>query len=102
MARREPNTTKALEISVLFEPSWLSPACVAQAYEEGVPLTQRITSRASHRGLVVKTRCNLSEGEPPHDPYADCDLCPGLVGPAGRGPYRGQSSGGVARARRGG
>jgi hypothetical protein len=50
MARREPNTTKALEISVLFEPSRLSRACVAQAYEEVVPLTQRITSRASHRG----------------------------------------------------
>ena len=49
MARREPNTTQALEVSVLFEPSRLSPACVAQAYEEVVPLTQRITSRASHR-----------------------------------------------------
>ena len=49
MARRDPKTTKTLEISVLFEPSRLSPACVAQAYEEVVPLTQRITSRASHR-----------------------------------------------------
>jgi hypothetical protein len=54
MARREPNTTKALEISVLFEPSRLSPACVGQAYEEVVPLTQRITSRASHKGLVSR------------------------------------------------
>jgi hypothetical protein len=52
MARREPNTTKALEVSVLFEPSRLSPACVAQAFEEVVPLPQRITSRASHRGLA--------------------------------------------------
>jgi hypothetical protein len=52
MARREPNTTKALEVSVLFEPSRLSPACVAKAFEEVVPLTQRITSRASHRGLA--------------------------------------------------
>jgi len=52
MARREPTTTKALAISVLFELSRLSPACVAQVYEEVVPLTQRITSRASHRGLA--------------------------------------------------
>jgi hypothetical protein len=53
MARRDPNTTKALEISVLFEPSRLSPACVAQAYEEVVPLTQRITSRASQGKLPL-------------------------------------------------
>ena len=52
MARREPTTTKALALSVLCEASRLSPACVAQAYEEVVPLTQRITSRASHRGLA--------------------------------------------------
>jgi hypothetical protein len=48
MARRAPNTTQALEVSVMFEPSRLSPACVAQAYEEVVPLTQRTTSRAAH------------------------------------------------------
>jgi hypothetical protein len=49
MARRDPTTTKALEISGLFEPSRLSPACVAQAYAEVIPLTQRMTSRVSHR-----------------------------------------------------
>jgi hypothetical protein len=48
MARREPNTTKTLEVSVMCEPSRLSPACVAQAYEEAVPLTQRATSKAVH------------------------------------------------------
>jgi hypothetical protein len=48
MARREPNTTKTLEVSVMFEPSRLSPACVAQAYEEVVPLTQRTPARAAH------------------------------------------------------
>jgi hypothetical protein len=48
MARREPNTTQALEVSVMFEPSRLSPACVAQAYEEVVSLTQRTASRAVH------------------------------------------------------
>ena len=52
MARREPNTTQALEISVLFEPSRRSLVCVAQADEEVVPLTQRITSRAARRGLA--------------------------------------------------
>jgi hypothetical protein len=48
MARREPNTTKTLEVSVLVEPSRLSPACVAQAYEEVVPVPQRATSQAVH------------------------------------------------------
>jgi hypothetical protein len=52
MARREPNTIKTLEVSVMFEPSRLSPACVAQAYEEAVPLTQRATSRAAHPDLA--------------------------------------------------
>jgi hypothetical protein len=52
MARREPNTTKTLEVSVMFEPSRLSLACVAQAYEEAVPLTQRAASRAVHMDLA--------------------------------------------------
>jgi hypothetical protein len=56
MARREPNTTKTLEISVLFEPSRLSPACVAQAYEEVVPLTPRTTSRAFHRARARREK----------------------------------------------
>jgi hypothetical protein len=56
MARREPNTTKTLEVSVMFEPSRLSPACVAQAYEEAVPLTQRATSRAAHMDLARREK----------------------------------------------
>jgi hypothetical protein len=48
MARRDPNTTKTLEVSVLCEPSRLSPSCVAQASEEVVPLTQHATSQAVH------------------------------------------------------
>jgi hypothetical protein len=56
MARREPNTTKTLEVSVLFEPSRLSPACVAQAYEEVVPLTQRATSQAVHIDLARREK----------------------------------------------
>jgi hypothetical protein len=47
MARREPHTTQALEVSVMCEPSRLSPACVAQAYAEVVPLTPRTTSRVA-------------------------------------------------------
>jgi hypothetical protein len=56
MARREPNTAKTLEVSVMFEPSRLSPACVAQAYEEAVPLTQRATSRTVHMELARREK----------------------------------------------
>ena len=56
MARRELHTTQALEVSVLFAPSRLSPACVAQAYEEVVPLTQRTTSRAAHMDLARREK----------------------------------------------
>jgi hypothetical protein len=49
MARRDLNTSTTLAISVVFEVSRLSPACVAQAYEQGVPLTPRTAARASHR-----------------------------------------------------
>jgi hypothetical protein len=47
MARRESNPTKALEVSVLYEPNRLSPACVVQAYEQVVPLTPRTASGAA-------------------------------------------------------
>ena len=56
MARQEPNTAKTLEVSVMFEPSRLSPACVAQAYEEAVPLTQRATSRPAHMDLARREK----------------------------------------------
>jgi hypothetical protein len=62
MARREPHTTKALEVSVMFEPSRLSPACVAQAYEEVVPLTQRTTSRAANRDLARREKTMQTVG----------------------------------------
>ena len=41
MARREPNTTKALEVSVMFEPSHVAPTGVVQADERVVPMTRR-------------------------------------------------------------
>jgi hypothetical protein len=62
MARREPNTTKMLEVSVMFEPSRLSPACVAQAYEEAVPLTQRATSKAVHTDLARREQTRQPVG----------------------------------------
>jgi hypothetical protein len=40
----------------MFEPSRLSPACVAQAYEEGVPLTQRTPAQASQMDLARRER----------------------------------------------
>jgi hypothetical protein len=56
MARRDPNTTKTLAVSVMFEPSRLSPACVAQAYEAVVPLTQRTPAQASQMDLARRER----------------------------------------------
>ena len=51
MARRDPNATKTLAVSVMFEPSRLSPAHVVQAYEQVVPLTQRPASGAASKGF---------------------------------------------------
>jgi hypothetical protein len=44
MARRERTHRMVLEIRVTFEPSRVSSACVAQAYEQVVPITRRTTS----------------------------------------------------------
>jgi hypothetical protein len=44
MARRERTHTIVLEIRVTFEPSRVSSACVAQAYEQVVPIPRRTTS----------------------------------------------------------
>jgi hypothetical protein len=56
MARREPTTTKTLEVSVMCEPSRLRLACVAPAYEEVVPVPQRATSQAVHRDLARREK----------------------------------------------
>jgi hypothetical protein len=56
MARRAPKATKTLEVSVMCEPSRLSPAPVVQAYEQGVPLTQHTASRAAPRGGAGRQR----------------------------------------------
>jgi hypothetical protein len=56
MARRELKTTKALEVSVMFEPSRVSPACVAQAYEQVVPSTRRTSSLSAALRQGVRVR----------------------------------------------
>jgi hypothetical protein len=33
-------------VRITFEPSWVGPACVAQAYERVVPITRRPAPRA--------------------------------------------------------
>jgi hypothetical protein len=40
----------------MFEPSRLSPACVAQAYEQVVPRIGRTTPQAAHTRLAGRAR----------------------------------------------
>ena len=56
MACREPNTTKALEVRVMFEPSHVAPACVAQAYERVVPITRRAAPPVQHNARAGRER----------------------------------------------
>jgi hypothetical protein len=44
MARRERTHTRVVEIRVTFEPSRVSSACIAQAYEQVVPIPRCTTS----------------------------------------------------------
>jgi hypothetical protein len=44
MARRERTHTMVLEIRITFEPSRVSSACIAQAYEQVVPTPRRTTA----------------------------------------------------------
>ena len=46
MARRARTRSTTLEVRITFEPSRVSPACVAQAYERVVPITRRTTLQA--------------------------------------------------------
>jgi hypothetical protein len=41
VASREPKKAKSLEGSVLFEPSRVAEACLAQAYERVAPIIRR-------------------------------------------------------------
>ena len=46
VARRERTGSTTLEVRITFEPSWGSPACVAEAYERVMPITRRRAPRA--------------------------------------------------------
>ena len=46
VARRGPSRRITLVVRITFEPSRVSPACVVQAYERGVPITRRPTPQA--------------------------------------------------------
>ena len=46
VARRGRTGSPPLEVRITFEPSWVSPACVAQAYERVVPITRRLAPQA--------------------------------------------------------
>jgi len=47
VARRgRTGSTPLEEVRITFEPSWVSPACVAQAYERVVPITRRLAPQA--------------------------------------------------------
>ncbi len=53
MASRElkkPKAPKPLEVRVMFEPSRLAAACIAQAYERVIPVMRRIVAPRSLGG----------------------------------------------------
>ena len=62
MARRDPHTTKALEVSVMFELSHVAPACVAQAYERVVPITRHATPAPQHNSRAGRERLQQRGG----------------------------------------
>jgi hypothetical protein len=62
MARREPNTTKALEVSVMFEPSHVAPAGVAQAYARVVPIRRRVAPAPQHNDRAGRARLTQHVG----------------------------------------
>ena len=52
VARREHTRSTPLEVRITCEPSRVSPACVAQAYERVVPITRRTPPRLSRHGRM--------------------------------------------------
>lgn len=48
MARRGRQHPQTLEVHITFEPSRLSPAWMAQAYEQVVPIIRRAAPQAPH------------------------------------------------------
>jgi hypothetical protein len=62
MARREPKAPKALEVSVIFEPSHVAPACIAQAYERVVPSRRRVAPAPQHNDRAGRARLTQPGG----------------------------------------
>ena len=62
MARREPKPTKTLEVSVMFEPSHVAPACVVQAYERVAPITRRAAPTDQHHSRAGRERLTQRVG----------------------------------------
>lgn len=54
VASRERKKSKNLEVRVMFEPSRIAAACVAQAYERVVPITRRVIGSREHRRSVER------------------------------------------------
>ncbi len=64
MARRERPKPQTREIRVTFEPHRLSPAWIAQAYEQVVPIKRRSTTKAlapSPRGSAQSPHADTPE-----------------------------------------
>ncbi len=67
VARRERPNPLTREIHVMFEPHRLSPAWVAQAYEQVVPIARRATPRglAPAPGGTEQSTCGDTPEAPP-------------------------------------
>jgi hypothetical protein len=48
VAHREQKPTPTLEVSIMFEPCRLAPACVARAYERVLPRVRRTIATAAN------------------------------------------------------
>jgi hypothetical protein len=62
MARREPNTAKVLEVSIMFEPSPVAPACIVEAYERVVPIMRRAAPSPQYPGRAGRERLTPQVG----------------------------------------
>jgi hypothetical protein len=62
MTRREPKTIQALEVSVRFEPSHVAPTCIAQAYEQVVPIRRRVAAAPQHDDRAGRARLTQHVG----------------------------------------
>jgi len=66
VARRGRTGSPILEVRLTFEPSWGSPACVAQAYAQVVPITRRLAPRAGVPQPAERAPPTQPVGRRPH------------------------------------